>query len=102
MPNNTKFSDEFYEQWEHLISTVEISEVPMRFIKEVCVKLDTGETHSFDIGLMLNRGYDPETLEEIVQEYLDAHDDLIDVVDFHLNLPAIAEEVESKTNELLD
>lgn len=102
MPDNTKFSDEFYERWEHLISTVEISEVPMRFIKEVSVKLDTGETHSFDISLMIERGYEPEALEEIVQEYLDTYDELIDVVDFHLNLPAIAEEVEGRTNELLD
>ena len=102
MPNKTKFSDEFYERWEHLISTVEISEVPMRFIREVCVKLETGETHSFDIGLMLERGYDAEQLEEIVQEYLDTHDNLIDVVDFHINLSAIAEEVEPKTQKLLE
>jgi hypothetical protein len=102
VPNNTKFSDEFYERWEHLISTVEISEVPMRFIKEVCVKLDTGETHSFDINLMLQRGYDTEQLEEIVQDYLDAHDDLIDVVDFHINLSALADEVEPRTHKLLD
>jgi len=102
VPDNTKFSDEFYARWEHLISTVEISEVPMRFIKEVVVKLDTGETHTFDIALMLERGYTPETLEELVQEYLDTYDELTEVVDFHINLPAIAEEVEGRTNELLD
>lgn len=102
MPDNTKFSDEFYERWEHLISTVEISEVPMRFIREVSVKLDTGETHNFDIGLMLQKGYEAEHLEEIVQDYLDAHSDLIDVVDFHINLSALAEEVEPKTLKILE
>ena len=101
MPDNTKFSDEFYERWEHLISTVEISEVPMRLIKEVSIKLNTGETHSFDISLMLQRGYEAEHLEEIVQDYLDAHDDLIDVVDFHINLIALSEEVDAKTDRLL-
>ena len=96
------FSEEFYDRWKSLISTVEISEVPMRFIKEVSIKLDTGETHSFDINLMLERGYESDQLEEIIEEYLDSHDDLIVCVDFHLNLTAIAEEVEPKTQKLLD
>jgi hypothetical protein len=96
------FSDEFFDRWEHLISSVEISDVPIRFIKRIDAKFEDGQLHSFDVATMLANGYEYTEIETVIESYLDAHDELIDCVDFHLNISAIAEEVESKTNELLD
>ena len=100
MPDS--FSDEFFDRWEHLISSVEISDVPIRFIKKIDAKFKDGQNHSFDVTTMLENGYEYPDIELVIESYLDAHDELIECVDFHLNISAIAEEVESKTNNLLD
>ena len=50
----------------------------------------------------MKRGYEVEKIEETIENFLDAHDDEIECVDFHINLPALAEEVEDKTSKLLD
>ena len=98
----SNFSDEFFNRWEHLISSVEISDVPIRFIKKIDAKFQDGQLHSFDVTTMLENGYEYADIETVIENYLDAHDELIECVDFHLNISAIAEEVETKTNELLD
>lgn len=96
------FSDEFFDRWEHLISTVEISDVPIRFIKAVVASFHDGQSHSFDVKSMLKKGMEFPEIEAMIEEYLELNTDNIDSVDFHLNINAIAEEVETKTNQLLD
>ena len=51
---------------------------------------------------MVNKGIDFPEIEALVESYLEEHADNIECVDFHLNISAIAEEVENKTNQLLD
>jgi hypothetical protein len=97
-----RFSDEFYERWEHLISTVEITDVPMRFIREVSVKFSSNESTVFDVQHMLLMGEDPQEIEAEIEFFLLENDEEIDSVDFHINITALATEVEHKTNKLLD
>lgn len=96
------FSDEFYDRWEHLLSTVEIVDVPMRFIKEVEVTFNSGDTTCFDITAMISNGNKPQLIENKIEEYLQSNDLDIRQVDFHINIPAVATEIERKTNKLLD
>jgi hypothetical protein len=101
VPDNN-FSDEFFNRWEHLISSVEISDVPIRFIKSISASFNDGQSHSFDIKVMLERGMEFSEIEMLIETYLEMYADDIECVDFHLNISAIAEEVETETNRLLD
>jgi hypothetical protein len=96
------FSVEFFDRWEHLISDMEISDVPIRFIKSINANLKNGAIHSFEIDAMIKKGIDYPEIETLVENYLGMHDEDIECVDFHLNINAIADEVETKTNKLLD
>jgi hypothetical protein len=96
-----KFSDEFYERWDHLISDVEITDVPMRFIKEVNILFNDGNTVVFDVQQMLLND-NPALIEECIEVFLDEQAGDIMTVDFHINVGALASEVETKTNRLLD
>jgi hypothetical protein len=100
--SDTNFSDEFFNRWEHLISSVEISDVPIRFIKSINASFSDGQSHSFDIKVMLEKGMEFQEIETLIEAYLELNADDIDCVDFHLNITAIAEEVETETNKLLD
>lgn len=96
------FSEDFFERWEHLISSVEISEIPMRFIKEVDIVFENKEHASFNVSFLLNQGYEVEKIEETIETFLEIHDEDIKQVDFHINISALAEEVGEKTNRLLE
>jgi hypothetical protein len=96
------FSSEFYERWEHLLSTVDISDVPMRFIREVEVTFISGDQTLFDVTAMLVAGNKPQLIEQKVEDYLSENDERIDHVNFHINISAVATEIEKKTNKLLD
>lgn len=102
MPEIPGFSDEFYDRWEHLLSTVEIIDVPMRFIREVEVTFNNGDRTCFDITAMINTGNKPQVIENKIEEYLQKYDPDIEKVDFHINISAVATEIERKTNKLLD
>ena len=100
--SNLNFSEDFYERWEHLISSVEITDVPMRFIREVVVLFKNDNVTTFDVVDMINNNYKLREIESHIEDFLDIHDDDIECVDFHINLNALADEVEPRTNKLLD
>jgi len=100
--SDNSFSDDFFDRWEHLISSVEISDVPIRFIKQVNAVFKNGTSHAFDVKNMLTKGLNYQEVEHLIESYLEQHDDEIESVDFHLNINAIANEVETHTNKLLD
>lgn len=85
-----------------MISDVEITDVPLRFISEVVVFFHNGENMEFDITEMLNSPFPVEHIEEEIETFLSDNDKYIHNVDFHINIPAVANEIETKTSKLLD
>lgn len=85
-----------------MISDVEITDVPLRFISEVVVFFHNGEQMEFDIKEMLQSPFPVEHIEEEIETFLSENDKYIYNVDFHINIPAVATEIETKTNNLLD
>ena len=96
------FSDDFLNKWEHLINDIEITDVPLRFISEVVVFFHNGDQMEFDIKEMLRSPFPVAHIEEEIETFLSENDRYIDNVDFHINIPAVATEIETKTNKLLD
>jgi hypothetical protein len=74
----------------------------MRFIREVEVTFKSGDKTCFDITAMISNGNKPQIIESKIEEYLQNNDPDIRQVDFHINIPAVATEIERKTNKLLD
>jgi hypothetical protein len=100
--NEDKFSDEFYERWERLISQVEIVDVPLRFIGQIAVFFKNGDNTIFDVTAMITGGANTEQIEEMIETYLFEYDKKIDRVDFHINIQSVASEVATQTTKLLD
>lgn len=96
------FSDDFYKKWEHLITTIEISDVPMRFIKEVVVHFVNDDTMIFDITEMLSDTSTVDKVEKEIEIFLEKNDKFIHNVDFVINIPAVADEINDKTQRLLN
>jgi len=94
-------SPEFIKQWEHIIEDVDKQKIPIEFIAKLVIKLHGKRQQTINIKRFLNQGLAPEQIEEAVSRKLEEYDDLINSVEFVLNIESIAETVQPETDKLL-
>jgi hypothetical protein len=94
-------SPEFIKQWEHIIEDVDKQKIPVEFIAKLIIKLHGKRQQTINIKRFLNQGLAPEQIEEAVSRKLEEYDDLINSVEFVLNIESIAETVQPETDKLL-
>lgn len=101
-----KLSTDFLKQWEHIINTVDKTEVPTHLIEKLVIrllpsdnKLSTEQT--IDVGKLKAQGFAHEDIEHVIDETLYELNDFIDAVDFFLDIEAVAKEVQPETDKLL-
>lgn len=92
---------EYIRKWEHILSDVEKSNVPVQFIKKIVVRLSGKKQHTINIQTLLKQGLDPEEIEEVVNRKLTELDPMITSFEFVLNVESIAKIVQPETDKLL-
>ena len=96
-----QFSDEFLERWEHIIDDVDITDVPLEFIKKVVVKLHGKKQRTINLDLLRRQGLDIEEIETVMTRTLTDLGEQVRDVDFILDVGAIATIVQPETDKLL-
>jgi len=101
-----KLSTDFLKQWEHIINTVDKTEVPTHLIEKLVIKLLPSEyvevkEQTIDVGKLKAQGFGHEDIEHVINETLYELNDHIDAVDFFLDIEAVAKEVQPETDKLL-
>jgi hypothetical protein len=96
------FSDEFYDRWQHLLEDIEMSDVPLEFVREISVNLSSGNVVTFDIQTMLGKNYTVSEIEETVETFLAENDEEVGNIEFHINVKAVADEVTDRVSKILD
>jgi len=94
-------SDDFLSQWEHIIASVNKTDVPLECIKKVVVKLKEGRQKTINVHSMLRQGLDLEDVEGILTRYFQEHDHEIRDVDFVVDVTSVAKIVQPETDKLL-
>lgn len=94
-------SPDFIKQWEHIIDDVDKQKIPVEFIKKLVIKMQGKRQQTINIKKFLDQGLAPEQIEEAVSRKLQEYDDMIQSVEFVLNIESIAETVQPETNRLL-
>jgi hypothetical protein len=96
------FSDEFYDRWQHLLEDIEMSDVPLEFVREISVNLSSGNVVTFDIQTMIGKNYTVSEIEETVETFLAENDEEVGNIEFHINVKAVADEVTDRVSKILD
>lgn len=100
MPD-TKLSKDFIEKWSHLLSEIEMEDVPIEYIERMELFFNNGDKPAFiDVTQLLEHNK-PWMIEKLLSEELDNIDDILDRVDFHLNLEKVVKVVGEATNDAL-
>jgi len=95
------FSDDFVSRWEHIISEVNMTEVPLRCLKKIIIKLENRKQRTVNIALLRRQGLDSNEMEAVLNRILaDLGDTVVDM-DFVVDITAVAEIVQPETDKIL-
>lgn len=89
------------DQWERLLKEVSKEQVPISVLRYITVNLKDGTSVDVDIEAMLTEGADPAVVEKLINSKLQALDDVIEDVDFHISVDAVSKVIQPFTDELL-
>jgi hypothetical protein len=89
------------DQWERLLKEVNKEQVPIGVLRYITVNLKDGTSVDVNIAEMLAEGADPAEVEQMINQRLDALDDVIHDVDFHISVDSVANVVQPFTDKLL-
>ena len=99
------FSDEFIQQWEHIISEVTKTEVPLECIKKVVIKLDGSQDgrrqRTLNLASLRRQGLDLEELEMVLTRTLIDLGDTVRDIDFVVDVSEVAKLAQPETEKLL-
>jgi len=94
-------SDDFLDQWEHIIDGVNKTDVPLECIKKVVIKLAGNRQKTINLHLMLKQGLALEEIETMLTRHFHEHDHEIRDVDFVVDIKSVASLVQPETDKLL-
>jgi hypothetical protein len=88
-------------KWEKLLKEVNKEQVPVAVIRYITVNLKDGTSVDVNIAEMLEEGADPAVVEKLINNKLEALDDVIQDVDFHISVDSVAKVIQPFTDKLL-
>ena len=94
------FSDEFIQQWEHIIEQVNKTEVPLECIKKVVIRLGDRRQKTINLAALRRQGLDLEEVETVLTRTLTELGDTIRDVDFVVDVSEVAKLVQPETDKL--
>jgi len=97
-----QFSEEFLNKWEHIISEVHKTEVPLECIKKVIVKLPGKKQKTINLSTLRKQGLDMEELEIVLTRTLTELGDEVRDINFVIDIGAVAQIVQPETDKLLN
>jgi len=96
-----QLSDEFLEQWDHIISGVDKTEVPLECINKIVIRLQGGRQKTINLARLKRDGFDLEEIESYLTRNLLELGDLVRDIDFLVDVNAVAQLVQPETDKLL-
>ena len=96
-----QLSDEFIEQWDHIISGVDKTEVPLECINKIVIRLQGGRQKTINLARLKRDGFDLEEIESYLTRNLVELGALVRDIDFLVDVNAVARLVQPETDKLL-
>ena len=96
-----QLSDEFLEQWDHIISGVDKTEVPLECINKIVIRLQGGRQKTINLARLKRDGFDLEEIESYLTRNLVELGDLVRDIDFLVDVNAVARLVQPEIDKLL-
>ena len=94
-------SDEFLAKWDHIISEVEKTQVPLKCINKMVIRIVGGKQKTINLARLRRDGLDDDELEEIMNRNLHILGESVNNIDFILDVNTVAGIIQPATDKLL-
>lgn len=97
----SSLNDEQLRRWEHLISEVNATEVPLECIKKVLIKLEGGRQRTINLHTLKRQGLDMDAIETALMRTIEEYGDRIRNLEYVIDAVTVAEMLQPATDNLL-
>ena len=94
-------SDEFLAKWDHIISEVEKTQVPLKCINKMVIRIVGGKQKTINLSRLRRDGLDDDEIEEIMNRNLHILGESVNNIDFILDVNTVAGIIQPATDKLL-
>jgi hypothetical protein len=94
-------SDEFLSKWDHIISEVEKTQVPLKCINKMVIRIVGGRQKTINLSRLRRDGLDDDEIEEIMNRNLHILGESVNNIDFILDVNTVAGIIQPATDKLL-
>jgi hypothetical protein len=94
-------SDEFLAKWDHIISEVEKTQVPLKCINKMVIRIVGGRQKTINLARLRRDGLDDDEIEEIMNRNLHILGESVNNIDFILDVNTVAGIIQPATDKLL-
>jgi len=94
-------SDDFLDKWEHIISEVNKTDIPLECIKKVIIRLHGRKQKTINLATLKRQGLELEEVELVVTRTLTELGDDVRDVDFAIDITEVAKLIQPETDKLL-
>nr|NDG05617.1 hypothetical protein [Oxalobacteraceae bacterium] len=95
------FSPEFIQKWQHIVDSVEVTDVPLECIKKVTIRMYGNRRRTVNLSQLKRAGMDLPAIEDMLNRTFEELGDSVRDVDFMVDVAAVAEIVQPQTDRLL-
>lgn len=94
-------SDEFLAKWDHIISEVEKTQVPLKCINKMVIRIVGGKQKTINLARLRKDGLDDDEIEEIMNRNIFVLGESVNNIDFILDVNTVAGIIQPATDKLL-
>jgi hypothetical protein len=98
----SSLNDEQIRRWEHLLSEVNATEVPLECIKKVLIKLEGGRQRTINLHSLKRQGLSFDEIETALIRTLNELNDQIRNLEYVIDAAVVAEMLQPETDKLLE
>ena len=94
-------SEEFLAKWDHIISEVEKTQVPLKCINKMVIRIAGGRQKTINLSRLRRDGLADDEIEEIMNRNIFVLGDSVNNIDFILDVNTVAGIIQPATDKLL-
>lgn len=100
-PKSKRINTNDRDKWNQILEDISKDEIPVTVLQTVVVNLKDGTEVEIDVKELIEEGMEPEEIEYQLNSRLKKLDDIIEDVDFYINVDSVMNAVQPMTDKIL-
>lgn len=100
MRKKSSLPTDVIDQWPEVFNEITVTAVPIAYLHSLRIIFKDGKVWNVNIAAHIKKHHDSD-FEEHLEELIEAYEDVIEHIDFRLNVDKVKRDIIKKTNKFL-